>query len=45
MNIMLFADIQKSINDTNAANKKYSGTTPKFFRAPNRNKQYNVKCH
>ncbi|NLM58207.1 MAG: carbohydrate-binding protein [Clostridium sp.] len=32
---MSAADIKKSINDTNAAILKYSGTTPKFFRPPN----------
>ncbi|MDP4179440.1 MAG: polysaccharide deacetylase family protein [Bacillota bacterium] len=35
MDTMDTATIQKSINDTNAAIYKYSGTTPKFFRAPN----------
>jgi peptidoglycan/xylan/chitin deacetylase (PgdA/CDA1 family) len=35
MNTMSYADIQKSVNDTNTAIQKYSGTTPKFFRAPN----------
>ncbi|ODM27743.1 glycoside hydrolase [Clostridium sp. Bc-iso-3] len=29
------AEIKKSIDDTNAAILKYSGTTPKFFRPPN----------
>lgn len=35
MNSMSETDIKKSISDTSAAIKKYSGTTPKFFRAPN----------
>ncbi len=35
MDSMSKADIQKSINDTNAAILRYSGTTPKFFRPPN----------
>lgn len=34
MNSMSEAEIKKSINDTNSAILKYSGTTPKFFRAP-----------
>ena len=32
---MSAADIRKSVSDTNAAILRYSGTTPKFFRAPN----------
>ena len=35
MNSMSASEIQKSINDTTAAIKQYSGQTPKFFRAPN----------
>lgn len=35
MSGMSATDIKKSISDTNAAILKYSGTTPKFFRAPN----------
>ncbi|KNY28475.1 carbohydrate binding domain-containing protein [Pseudobacteroides cellulosolvens] len=31
---MSASDIEKSINDTNAAILQYSGTTPKFFRPP-----------
>ena len=29
------AEIRKSVNDTNAAIERYSGTKAKFFRAPN----------
>ncbi|HEX9059781.1 MAG TPA: glycoside hydrolase family 11 protein [Clostridia bacterium] len=35
MSSMSADQIKKSISDTNAAILKYSGTTPKFFRAPN----------
>jgi peptidoglycan/xylan/chitin deacetylase (PgdA/CDA1 family) len=35
MSGMSFAAIKKSVDDTTAAIVKYSGTTPKFFRAPN----------
>ncbi|OPX44088.1 bifunctional xylanase/deacetylase precursor [Ruminiclostridium hungatei] len=35
MSGMQAAEIKKSVSDTNAAILKYSGTTPKFFRAPN----------
>lgn len=35
MNNMTPTQIKKSVNDTTAAIKKYSGQEPKFFRAPN----------
>lgn len=35
MGNMSTEEIQKSVNDTTEAIQKYSGTTPKFFRAPN----------
>ena len=35
MNTMSANEIRKSINDTTEVIKKYSGQTPKFFRAPN----------
>lgn len=35
MNSMSYVDIKRSVDDTTAAIVKYSGTTPKFFRAPN----------
>jgi peptidoglycan/xylan/chitin deacetylase (PgdA/CDA1 family) len=35
MNNMSEAEIRKSVNDTSAAIERYSGTSPKFFRAPN----------
>lgn len=34
---MSYSAIKKSVDDTTAAILKYSGTTPKFFRAPNLN--------
>lgn len=35
MDTMSYADIKTSLNNTTAAIQKYSGQTPKFFRAPN----------
>ncbi len=35
MSGMSYSAIKKSVDDTTAAIIKYSGTTPKFFRAPN----------
>lgn len=35
MNNMSDAEIRQSVNDTNVAIMRYSGITPKFFRAPN----------
>ncbi len=35
MNNMSDAEIRQSVNDTSTAIKRYSGTTPIFFRAPN----------
>lgn len=35
MSGMSYSAIKKSVDDTTAAIVKYSGTTPKFFRAPN----------